>query len=67
MLVHGCLSEKEYTYFAAVLVIRLHLHTLTEIHQGLVDLASFCECGSGRFRIPSSLRASQVDYGEGTA
>ena len=38
-------------YLRASLVIGLHLHTLTQIHEGLVDFASFGKCLARSFGI----------------
>lgn len=40
---------------AGIDVVRLHLHALAEIHEGLVDLACFCESCTGCFGGASSL------------
>jgi hypothetical protein len=49
------------TYFGAVLIIGLHLHTLTKIHQRLVDLAGFSEGSTRSLCIACTFRSSQVD------
>ncbi len=54
-------------YLGAALVVRLHLHTLTQIHEGLVDLASFCERLARCFSISGTLRSCQVNNSKVTA
>jgi hypothetical protein len=41
-------------YLAAIVVVALHLHALAEIHERLVDFASFGQRCSSRLRIASS-------------
>lgn len=49
------------------MVVRLHLHTLTQVHEGLIDLASFRKRLTGGLSISGTFRSCQVDDSEVTA
>src|SRR5438105_1680619 len=44
------------THLATFLVVTLHLHALSQVHQTFIDLPSLCQSGSGCLRIPGTLR-----------
>lgn len=49
------------------MVVGLHLHTLAQIHERLIDLASFRERLTCGLSIAGTLGSCQIDYGQITA